>query len=183
DLTFDGTPIYTKIFDPNSGILSTTTGIFTIPNHFFNTDEKLTYSFDSSFVGIAATALSIGATANTAGVVTTLLPTTVFANVIDENRFQLFSRPEYVSAGVAITFTGLGAGNLHKLAMEKQLTKTIIGLDGVVQQPITFTSIAHTLDSSINATETQFVLSGIGSIQPSDVLKVNDEYMKIEQVG
>ena len=183
DLTFDGTPIYTKIFDPNSGILSTTTGTFTIPNHFFNTDEKLTYSFDSSFVGIAATALSIGATANTAGVVTTLLPTTVFANVIDENRFQLFSRPEYVSAGVAITFTGLGAGNLHKLAMEKQLTKTIIGLDGVVQQPITFTSIAHTLDSSINATETQFVISGIGSIQPSDVLKVNDEYMKIEQVG
>ena len=67
--------------------------------------------------------------------------------------------------------------------MSKQLTKTMIGLDGVVQQPITFTSISHTLDSSINATETQFVLSGIGSIQPSDVLKVNDEYMKIEQVG
>ena len=88
-----------------------------------------------------------------------------------------------MSAGVAITFTGLGTGNLHKLTMEKQLTKTIIGLDGVVQQPITFTSIAHTLDSSINATETQFVISGIGSIQPSDVLKVNDEYMKIEQVG
>ncbi|MEC8553351.1 MAG: hypothetical protein VXY93_22865, partial [Pseudomonadota bacterium] len=118
--------------------------------------------------------MSIGSTANTAGVVTTILPSTVFAKVIDENKFQLFSRPEYVAAGAAITFTGIGTGNAHKLTMGKQLTKTIIGLDGVVQQPITFTSIAHTLDSSINATATQFVISGIGSVQPSDVLKVND---------
>ena len=184
DLKFEGTPIYTKTFNPStSGILSTTTGIFTIPNHFFNTNEELTYSFDSTFIGIAATALSIGSTANTAGVVTTILPSTVFAKSIDQNNFQLFSRPEYVATGAAITFTGLGAGNAHKLSMNKQLTKTIVGLDGVVQQPITFTSISHTLDSAINATETQFVLSGIGSIQPSDVLKVNDEYMKIEQVG
>ena len=183
DLKYEGTPIYTKTFNPNSGILSTTTGIFTIPNHFFNTNEKLTYTPASSFIGVAATALSIGSTANTAGVVTTILPTTVFAKVIDENQFQLFSRPEYVNAGAAITFTGIGTGNAHKLTMSKQLTKTIIGLDGVVQQPITFTSIAHTLDSSINTTATQFVISGIGSIQPSDVLKINDEYMKIEQVG
>ena len=183
DLKFDGTPIYSKIFNPNSGILSTSTGVFTIPNHFFNTNEELTYTFDSTFIGIAATALSIGSTANTAGVVTTILPTTVFAKVIDENQFQLFSRPEYVAAGAAITFTGIGTGNAHKLTMNKQLTKTIIGLDGVVQQPITFTSIAHTLDANISATDTQFVLSGIGSIQPSDVLKVNNEFMKIEQVG
>ena len=170
DLKYEGTPIYQKTFNPNSGILSTTTGIFTIPNHFFNTNEELTYSFDSTFVGIAATAMSIGSTANTAGVVTTILPTTVFAKVIDENNFQLFSRPEYVNAGVAITFTGIGTGNAHKLTMSKQLTKTMIGLDGVVQQPITFTSIAHTLDSSINSSATQFVISGIGSIQPTDVL-------------
>ena len=183
DLKFDGTPIYSKTFNPNSGILSTSTGIFTIPNHFFNTNEELTYATGSSFIGVAATALSIGSTANTAGVVTTILPTTVFAKVIDENKFQLFSRPEYVSSGVAITFTGIGTGNAHKLSMNKQLTKTIIGLDGVVQQPISFTSIAHTLDASITATTTQFVLSGIGSIQPSDILKVNDEYMKITQVG
>ena len=183
DLKFEGTPIYSKTFNPNSGIISTTTGVFTIPNHFFNTNEELTYSFDSTFVGIAASALSIGSTANTAGVVTTILPSTVFAKVLDENRFQVFSRPEYVSSGVAITFTGIGTGNAHKLTMNKQLTKTIIGLDGIVQQPITFTSISHTLDGNIGSATSQFVLSGIGSIQPSDVLKVNDEYMKIEQVG
>ena len=59
--------------------------------------------------------------------------------------------------------------------MNKQLTKTMIGLDGVVQQPITFTSIAHTLDAfdgfnmQLVLVYSQFVLSGIGSIQPSDI--------------
>ena len=183
DLKFEGTPIYTKIFNPNSGILSTSTGVFTIPNHFYNTNEELTYTFDSTFIGIAATAMSIGSTTNTAGIVTTILPSTVFAKVIDENKFQLFSRPEYVSSGAAITFTGIGTGNAHKLSMNKQLTKTLIGLDGVVQQPITFTSISHTLDSNIGIGISQFVLSGIGSVQSTDVIKINEEYMKVEEVG
>ena len=76
---------------------------------------------------------------------TTILPSTVYAKVLDENRFELYTRPEYVASGNAVTFTGIGAGNAHKLSMRKQLTKTIIGLDGVVQQPISFTSITHTL--------------------------------------
>ena len=113
--------------------MSTTTRAINIPSHFFNTDEELTYTPDSTFIGIAGTAVSIGATANLAGVVTTILPDTVYAKVLDENRFELFTRPEYVATGAAVTFTGLGAGNSHKLTMKKQLTKTIIGLDGVVQ--------------------------------------------------
>ena len=192
DLKYEGTPIYSKTFDPtNSGILSTTTGIFTIPNHFFNTNEQLTYAPASSFVGVSATAVSIGATANVAGVVTTILPSTVFAKVTDENTFQLFTRPEYVSSGSAVTFTGTGSGNLHKLSMTKQLSKTIIGLDGVVQQPITFTSITHTFgvfdgfthQSTIGVGVTQLILSGISSITTSDLLKIGDEFMSVTEVG
>ena len=191
DLTHEGVPIYSKTFNPTSGILSTTTGIFTIPNHFFNTNEELTYTPQSTFIGIAATALSIGSTTNMAGIVTTILPTTVFAKVQDENNFQLFTRPEYVSSGSAVTFTGTGSGNAHKLSMTKQLTKTIIGLDGVVQQPVTFTKISHTLgifdgfthNSTVGIGLTQLILSGIGSITTSDILKINDEYMIVTEVG
>ena len=198
DLKHEGTPIYMKTFNPvgiNSiadGVgLVKTTGLFNIPNHFFNTNEELTYTPSSSFTGIAATAVSIGATANIAGVVTTILPSTVFAKVIDENQFQLFTRPEYVASGAAVTFTGIGSGNNHKLTMTKQLTKTIIGLDGVVQQPVTFTKIAHTLgvfdgfthNSTVGVGLTQFILSGIGSITTSDILKVDDEYMIVTEVG
>ena len=69
----------------------------------------------------------------------------LFVKVIDENQFQLFTRPEFVSSGAAVTFTGNGGGNAHKLSMTKPLTKTIIGLDGVVQTPINFTNLAFSL--------------------------------------
>ncbi len=175
-------PIYSKTFNP-SGTISTTTSTININSHFFNTNEELTYTPDSTFIGIAGTAISIGSTANVAGVVTTLLPSTVYAKVLDENRFELYTRPEYVSSGNAVTFTGIGAGNAHRLTMRKPLTKTIIGLDGVVQQPVTFTSITHTLDSNIGIGLSQFVLSGIGSVAPRDFLKIDDEYVKVTEVG
>ena len=191
DLKYEGTPIYSKTFDPDGVGLEKSTGVFTIPNHFFNTNEELTYKPESTFIGIAATAVSIGATANTAGVVTTILPSTVFAKVLDENEFQLFTRREYVSSGAAVTFTGIGAGNAHRLSMTKQLSKTIIGLDGVVQQPITFTSITHTFgvfdgfthQPNIGVGVTQLVLSGISSITTSDLLKIGDEFMSVTEVG
>ena len=175
-------PIYSKTFNP-VGTISTTTSVVSIPSHFFNTNEELTYTPDSTFIGIAGTAISIGSTSNIAGVVTTLLPSTVYAKVIDENRFELYTRPEYVSTGIAVTFSGFGGGNSHKLTMRKQLTKTIIGLDGVVQQPVSFTSITHNLDSNIGIGLSQFVLSGIGSVAPTDFLKIDDEYVKVTEVG
>ena len=192
DLKHDGVPIYSKSFDPsNATILNPATGEFTIPNHFYNTNEELTYTPDSSFIGVAATAVSIGQTANMAGVVTTILPSTVFAKVSDENKFQLFTRREYVATGAAVTFTGFGSGNNHKLTMTKQLTKTIIGLDGVVQQPITFTSITHTFgvfdgfthQPNIGVGVTQLILSGISSVTTSDLLKIGDEFMIVNEVG
>ena len=118
-------------------------------------------------------------------------PSTVFAKVIDENQFQIFTRPEYIATGAAVTFTSSGTGNAHKLAMAKQLSKTLIGLDGVVQQPVTFTSISHTFgvfdgfthQASVGVGVTQFILSGISSITTSDILKINDEYMTVTEVG
>ena len=103
-LTHENTPIYTKTFDPtNTGILSTTTGIFTIENHFYNTGEQLEYTANSTIIGLAATAVSIASTTNSAGVVTTILPTTVFPKVINERQFQLFTRKEYVLSLIHIS--------------------------------------------------------------------------------
>ena len=75
--------------------------------------------------------------------------------------------------------------------MRKPLTKTIIGLDGVVQQPISFTSITHNLgvfdgftyNNGVGIGLSQFVLSGIGSVAPRDFLKIDDEYVKVTEVG
>ena len=181
DLTHEGVPIYSKVFNPAD--VDAETGEFIINDHFFNTSEELTYEPGSTFIGIGATGVSIGATMNNAGIVTDIMPEQVYVKIKNENRFELYSRREYITAGAAITFTGLGEGNAHKLTMTKELSKTVIGLDGIVQQPITFTSIEHTLDGAIGAATSQFVLSGISSVQPRDVLKIENEYMKVEQVG
>ena len=171
-LQYEGTPIYTKTFNPNTtSILNTSTGQFTIPNHFFSDNEELVYKPDSSFIGVAGTAIQTSPGTD--------LPSTVFCKLIDENNFKLSA----TKGGTALTFVSRGGGNTHKLSMVKSLSKTIIGLDGVVQQPISFTSINHTLDSNIGIGLTQFVLSGISSIQPSDLLKINDEFMSVTQVG
>ena len=184
ELKYKGTPIYTKTFDPDGVGLEKSTGIFTIPNHFFNTNEELEYTPGSSFVGVAATPVSIGSTVNNVGLTTDILPSTVFVKLLgDINQFQLFPTKDDITSGIAITFTGVGSGNRHKLNMTKKLSKTMIGLDGVVQQPITFTSLTHTLSVNIGAGTSQFSLSGIGSISTSDVLKINEEFMKIREVG
>tara|TARA_B100000965_G_scaffold276008_1_gene233869 strand:+ start:2787 stop:17753 length:14967 start_codon:yes stop_codon:yes gene_type:complete len=189
DLKFEGTPIYFKRFNPSDpNTVSTTVGggsTLTIPNHFFNDNEEITYKEASTFIGVAPVAIGIAATMDNNGFVQTTMPSTVYVKALDPDKIQLFSRKEYVSAddAIPITFTNSGQGNAHKLEMTNKLSKTVIGLDGIIQQPITYTSINHNLPSTIGIGLSQFSLSGISSVQPRDVLKVNNEYMKVEEVG
>ena len=183
-LKHNNTPIYSKAFNPaDTTQLDKATGTFTLENHFFNTNEEVIYTPQSTFVGVDAVAVSIASTTNNAGLTTDIMPSTAFVKVLADNKFQLFSKKDYITSGNPITFTNDGSGNAHTIEMAKKLSKTVIGLDGIVQQPITYTAIEHALTNNIGAATSQFVLSGISSVQPRDVLKINDEYMKIEQVG
>ncbi len=194
DITHKGVPIYSKTFNPaDATSLDTSTGIITIPDHFFNTGELLTYTPGSTFVGVGSTAIGIGNTADYLGNVVNKLPPFVYPVVLDTNRFKLVTRREYVQTagfkggfykliGDPVTFTNTGQGNVHTFEMQKKDTKSVIALDGIVQQPITYTKINHTLDGAIGIGKT-FVLSGISTVQPRDVLKIDHEYMKVIKVG
>ncbi len=181
DLTFKGIPIYSKVFNPAD--LTLDQSGFNIPNHFFNNNEEIKYIPGSTFVGIGSTAVSIGSTTNNVGVVTDIMPSTVYVKAINSDNIELYSRKEYITSGLPIKLTGVGEGNAHKFEMTKKLSKTVIGLDGIIQQPITYTAIEHNLDGAIGIGNSQFVLSGISSVQPRDVLKIGPEYMKVEQIG
>ena len=181
DLTFEGIPIYSKVFNPAD--LTLDQSGFNIPNHFFNNNEEIKYIPGSTFVGIGSTAVSIGSTANNVGVVTDIMPSTLYVKAINSDNIELYTRKEYITSGLPITLTGVGEGNAHKFEMTKKLSKTVIGLDGIIQQPITFTAIEHNLEGAIGIGNSQFVLSGISSVQPRDVLKIGQEYMKVEQIG
>ena len=178
-LRSNNTPIFAKTFDPaNTNILNQSTGVFSINNHFFSNGEELVYTPGSTFVGVGSTPMMYKN-----GSVIAELPTQVFAIVNNnDNEFSIST----TKSGTAVTFTSLGEGNAHQFAMAKRNEKTIITLDNVAQYPITFTKISQTLSGNgggITTSATTFALSGITTIVPLDILKIDDEYMKVVNVG
>jgi len=187
NLTSDEYPIFAKTFDPSdTSVLNKTTGVFTIPNHFFSNLEKLVYTPKSTFIGIGSVSVGIGSTLNSVGVVTTLLPSEVYAIKISNDSFKLSTRKDYAALGIGITFTSNGQGNAHQLEMFKKNEKAIITIDNLVQYPLLFTPISYTLSGNggqISAGSSIFALSGVSTISPKSILKIDDEYMGIINVG
>ena len=173
----EGVPIYAKTFDPATTV-NLSTGLFTINDHFLNTGEKLEYRSTSTFSNITASdmVMSNGS----------VLPADLYAIKVSDNTFNVATTKANAVAGTNVTFNTAGAGNAHKIGMVKKAEKTVLSLDGVVQSPLTWTPINHTLANnggSIGVGDTYFALSGISSIVSNDVLKIGNEYIKVVNVG
>ena len=180
EMNYEGTPIYAKTFNPaDTTILDQGTGIFTIEDHFFQTGERLIYEAGSTFTGVAATVM------NRAGTHVGLA-TEVYAVRLNADQFKIAESAADANAAIGVTFTDAGGGNAHTLEMFKKLSKSIISINGVVQSPIAFTDINYDLQDNfgtVSAASSFFALTGITSIVPGDILKVDEEYMKVEGVG
>jgi hypothetical protein len=186
-LNSNGIQIFAKTFNPtNSTILNTSTGVFNIQNHFFSNLEELIYTPKSTFIGVGASAVGIGSTLNSVGVVTTILPSEVYVIRLSDDAFKLSTRKDYATLGIGVTFTSYGSGNAHQLEMDKKLEKALITIDNIVQYPLIFTPISYTLlgnGGQISAESSIFALSGISTIVPKNILKIDNEYMDIINVG
>ena len=178
-LTTNNTPIFSKQFNPNSVSLAATTGIFTIEDHFFYTGEELIYTPNSTIVGVGTSAMMTSAT--------DLLPSSVYAIKLTEDTFKVAISTSNAISGIGTTFTSLGEGNAHRFTMKKKNSKCIITVDELVQSPIAYTGIAHSLSGNIGGilgVSTTFVsLSGISTINIKDILYVDEEFMGIVNVG
>jgi hypothetical protein len=187
NLTSDGNSIFAKTFNPSdTAILNLSTGQFTIQNHFFSNLEELIYTPKSTFIGVGASAVGIGSTLNSVGIVTTILPSDVYVIKVSDNTFKLSTRKDYAALGIGVTFTSEGSGNAHQLEMDKKLEKTLITIDNVVQYPLLFTPVSYTLlgnGGQISTESSIFALSGISTIIPKDILKIDDEYLGVINVG
>jgi hypothetical protein len=187
DIAHLGTPIFRKVFNPSdTAVLEKENGIINIKDHYFSTGERLIYTPKSTFVGVGQTSIGIGSTANSAGIVTNRLPTEVYAIKLDEDSIQLATRKDYALSGIYVTFTSSGEGNAHELEMYKKFEKTVISIDGIVQSPLSYTPIAHTLKDNggqIGITTNYFGMSGISTISPGDLLKIDDEFVRVISIG
>jgi hypothetical protein len=177
-LTNDNIPIFSKKFNPNSVALAATTGIFTIQNHFFVTGEELIYTPNSTIIGIGTSAMVTPGGE---------LPSTVYAIKLTEDTFKVAITNAAASSGIGTTFTSLGEGNAHRFTMKERSTKCIITVDDLVQYPIAPTKITHTLSGNVGGSlgiSTSIIsLSGISTINPRDILLVDDEYMGVTNIG
>ena len=180
NLTSDGIEIFAKTFNPSdTTILNPSTGIFNIRNHFFSNLEELIYTPKSTFIGVGASAMEIGP-----GPV--LLPSNVYVIKLSDNTFKLATSKSNAISGIGVTFTSYGSGNAHQLEMDKKLEKALITIDNIVQYPLSFTLITYNLfgnGGQISAGSSIFALSGISTIMPKDVLKIDNEYMGVINVG
>ena len=176
NLTHEGDPIFHKVFDGSSTsdvLLGGDT--FVIDNHFYVTGEPLYYN-----AGPGNTAIGIDPSSTGVGGATTL-PQQVFAIKVAENKFKVAAAATLALSGDAINLTSVGVGTTHSFTAEKQNTKCIIALDNIIQSPVYERVGAATTIVAIN--NRIITLGDISIFKNYDLIKVNDEIMRIQVVG
>jgi hypothetical protein len=152
-----------------------------IPEHYLVTGEEVEYVYDTEIdspIGIGTTnILGIGTTDK--------LPSSVYIIKINELDIQVASSASEALSTIPIPLeiNSVGIGTAHKFISKQQNTKCLISIDNVIQSPIVSTSITTILDEKIGFFDNQIKVVGISSLFGGDLIKVDDEIMRIVSVG
>jgi len=175
-------PIFEKYFDGSSSLVNLTTNSVTLNNHYFVTGEKLNYHY----AGAGSTqAIQIASTTVPGIGVTDKLPSELYAVKINENTLEFASTAENALKATPVTFdiTSVGIGTNHRFVANNQNAKVIVTIDNVIQSPIVGASLTTTLVSGASQLDDLLTFSGITSFFSGDLIKINDEVMKVEGIG
>ena len=174
--------IFTRNFDASdSDVVNLNDNVIIVPNHFFVTGERLTYTptgtGSTSSVGIATTTVS--------GVSTDRLPNDLYAIKISEKALQFAGSAQDALAATPINFdlTTVGIGTSHVLQAHDQNSKCIIALDNNIQDPVVSAGVTHVLLDAMTSAGEQLRITGITSIFGADLLKIDEEFVKIKTIG
>lgn len=183
DLTHNQNPIFLRYFNGNnSDIVDINADTITIPDHYFVSGEKVTYSYagagTTQAIGIAQTVI--------AGIGTTdKLPPTVYIVKLNESKVKLSATAEDALKSVPITLdiTSVGIGTSHSFTASNQNAKNIIAIDNYFQSPVVGTSITTTLAENVSIFDNRIKFVGITSFFGGNLIQINSEIMKISTVG
>jgi len=183
-LTHGGRNIFQRDFLGNdSSVVDTDSNSIVISGHFFVTGEELIYTHSGAgstqAIGIASTDFGTGIG------VTNKVPSKVFAIKVDERRVKLARSAEDAlkTTPAALDIVSVGIGASHTLTSKNQNGRCLIAIDNYIQSPIVSTSVTTGITTSVSRTDNVLKFSGITSFFSGDLIKVNDEIMKIESVG
>jgi hypothetical protein len=174
-LTNKTTPLFNRTFNSNdSSIVDLSTYYFNINKHNLQTGQKIFYSYQGGTpIGITTTSLVLG------GISTNILPSTLYVNKINDNSFQVSG----LSTSIRLELASLGIGT-HKFTVDNPNANALISIDNIIQKPLYNRPITLGLVNNANVGITSiYVNSGISSITTIDILKIDDELIKIINVG
>jgi hypothetical protein len=189
NLTHKNSPIFERYFVGSaSTIVNTTSNTISLPNHFFVTGEQVKYSNSNSVTGIVtANAIGIASTSfPSVGVGTTSkLPDNVFIVKVDINNVKLARSAEDAlkSVPLVLDITSVGIGTFHKFTSINQNAKVVVALDNIIQSPVVSTSTTAKLVSRIFTTDDTIFVDNTISFFGGDLIKINNEIMRIDGVG
>jgi hypothetical protein len=189
NLTHKNSPIFERYFVGSaSTIVNTTSNTISLPNHFFVTGEQVKYSNSNSITGIVtANAIGIASTSfPSVGVGTTSkLPDNVFIVKVDINNVKLARSAEDAlkSVPLVLDITSVGIGTFHKFTSINQNAKVVVALDNLIQSPVVSTSTTAKLVSRMFTTDDTIFVDNTISFFGGDLIKINDEIMRIDGVG
>ena len=84
---------------------------------------------------------------------------------------------------ILINFTSVGIGNNHYITSTNQNAKCIIALDNIIQSPVVSTGITASIQNNLELLDNILHFSDILSFFSGDLIKIDDEIMKITSVG
>jgi hypothetical protein len=183
NLTHKNLPIFQRYFDAsNPNVVKIDQNIITIQNNYYVTGEEIVYSSPGE-----GTTQSIGiATTSIPGIGTTdKLPSSLYVVKINDLDIKVASSATDALKTIpnVLDLTSIGIGNSHIFTSKNQNKKVIIGIDNLIQSPVTSTAVTTTLSKNITIFDSEVYVSGISSIYSGDLIKINSEIMKVSAVG
>lgn len=167
-----------QIESNNPNVVKIPSNNIIIADHFYSTGEELTYNYSNEDVpiGIASTIIS--------GISTSYLPQNFYVVKISNIEIKVSATAEDALSvpPKTLTLTSLGVGQ-HKFISKNQNTKCLIALDNIVQSPILSTGTTGQMTNTVDNESSSFQFDEIGQFKGGDLIKIDDEYMRIFSVG
>ena len=185
NLNHKGNPIFERRFDGSSaGIVSTGDDNIYIPNHFFVTGEEVSYTYPNSVsgtinaVGIATTSISgVGVTDKLPKTLYIVKSSDLYVKVAASASEALQSIPK------TLDINKVGIETFHTFICKNQNSKVLLTVDNVIQSPIVSTSTTTSTSQEILLSDGTINFVGINSFFIGDLVKIQNEIMKITSVG
>lgn len=107
------------------------------------------------------------------------MPSTVYVQKIDDVKFRLSG----LSTSLSFNITGFGTGT-HLLKYAEPNENALILIDGIIQSPIRNKKLSVNITAPVASTDQQITVgAGINSISIGDLVKIDNEFVKVNFIG